>query len=751
MTAAEQANTTTPTATERMAALKGKAKTARAQGAGLSDDAATTLARLFTVSPGHLDPDCEGHDSETGCDCPDIEGIPDGKRGTSKKWNDGTCGQLDALLIRVDADRIQNALKYAAYTPEPGFRLQVLREVIILMASGHIGRARFWALLVAALRLREGDATVIDQALRELDGIVGAVPATVRFPHGPKHPRKAFAREGAPGTLCDGTRCGGRTDATTEKMLAVFEHDYRAHPALDAVYAVPVGGRHIGRAVFEVDGGAKAEFGARIASSGYEKLGTQPKSEHITSIATLIRGDAWRSGGDAAREILSVRSTPHQGGYLIDLGADGRYVHVTTEGWRLVDHSDDLPVMLATQRALPIPVHPENGDPRLGHLGFNADDPNWHQIRMWQATAFFADHERQLMLLTGGSGSGKTKRAESIAWIVDPLDTDSNGDPVMGGPLPEDEDLAPMLSRNYLFTSDNLTTLKPEDSDRLCRIATGYHFTRRVLYTTSDSYTVVVKRPGLLTGIDVPPQLQEDAQNRMLHLELDANAPKRPSVELAQERVKIGPQMLGALLDDMVQVLRAFKAGDYDRGDRFPIVACAARAFGEAYVATRIGRQRDLARNRAEGDNLLQAVAKMVKHAGVEEDGRLTLILAGPEWVEALNATLPAGSKPPGGWVTSGTGFGSRLGRNKDTVKALGLEVVRHEPRREDGRAKRYTQVTYVPGTESLDIPDPAIEPEGGQWGVADRDKVTGPFLGAASADVYYRVRQATRTRTEQA
>src|SRR5690606_22209255 len=114
----------------------------------------------------------------------------------------------------------------------------------------------------------------------------------------------------------------------------------------------------------------------------------------------------------------------------------GNYVYVTAAGWRVVRWNEDFPVMLATQRPLPIPVPATGNDVRRKHLGFAEDDPNWHMIRIWHATAFFSDHERQMMLLTGGSGSGKTKRAESIAYVVDPLDTDSNGNPVMGGPLP---------------------------------------------------------------------------------------------------------------------------------------------------------------------------------------------------------------------------------------------------------------------------------------------------------------------------
>lgn len=717
------------TAAERMAALKGKAEQAKADAVfkGLSEEAAAYLRRVFELSPGHTQP----HDAVDGCLCPLPDGVPTDL--PARGWLDEGCRQLAAVVLRVRADRIRNAHKHQHYTPEPGFRLEVLHDALVLMVSGHIGSRETWADLVKQLGLAKQDdeaARVLDAALLEMAGMEAS--AALRFPHGTKHPRIT----GAPGTVCDGPNCGGRGDADTEAMLACFGADYTAHVATDDIYAVAKAGRHIGRAVMVVDGKSTSAFGSALVTSAYDKLGQHPGPQRVSNVATLIRGLAVRAAEEHNATALPVRATTYDGGYLIDLG-DGQYVRVDEDGWRVTPWQAGYPVMLATQRVLPVPVPAGDEDPRLAHLGFVADDPNWHQIRMWQATAFFADHERQLMMLTGGSGSGKTKRAQSVAALVDPLAEDAHGRPVLGGPLPDDEALAPELLRNYLFTSDNLTNLDEEDSDRLCRIATGYRFTRRVLYTTADTYSVVVLRAGLMTGIDVPPQLREDAQNRLLHLELDATATKRASGELDAERRELGPRMLGALLDDMVTVLRAYRAGEYDQHDRFPIVACAAQAFGTEYIASRAGHQRELARNRAEGDTQLAALAQVVKHGGVGLPTQVALSAA--ELFAAVVATTPRG-EPLKGWSTNPNLLADRIKRNAATLAAFGITV---EKRRT--KAERYTVLTYDEDKQRADIPEP---PPLTDW-ERNNGVDAGPFRGEAGGAQLQRVHRATKARLD--
>jgi hypothetical protein len=722
-------------ADEKMAETKAKAAEEQDNAVyeGLSPEGAGVLRRLLELSPGHRKEHKPGED----CDCPLPVDCPD---TAARVWLGETCRQMAAVMLRVKADRINNAKRYEFYTPEPGFRLEILAEAILLMAQGHTGGRLYWEALIKALAIkpnRKDEISVVDTALIELKGV--EAPARLRFPHGKKHPR----REATPGTACDGDRCGGMGDADTEMMLACFDSTFTSHVATDDIYAVDRRGRQRGRATMVVDGKATSTFGSSMVTIAYSKLGSHPGPHRVANVASLLRGQALAKVRDATPTALPVRAAVHGRGYLIDLG-QGQYVEVAEDGWRVTPWKRNYPVMLAAARPLPVPVQPGQGqpDPRLRHLGFATGDPNWHQIRMWQATAFFCDHERQLMFLTGGSGSGKSKRAQSVAAIVDPLAEDAHGRPVMGGPLPDDDTLAPELLRNYLFTSDNLTHLDEEDSDRLCRIATGYRFVRRVLYTTADTYSVVVLRAGLLTGIDVPPQLREDAQNRLLHLELDPTAEKRSSSELDEERRTLGPQMLGALLNDMVAVLKAFRAGQYDEHDRFPIVACAAQVFGEEYVKTRDGRQSELAITRAEGDTMLAAVAQVVRWAGMtdrEDQKKRTLGVTAQELFDAVVATQE-NHRIPKGWSTNPNALKTRMGRNLATLRAFGIEMTNQRTEKE-----RWTELVYHEDRARVTCPGPRPQDE---YDIAQK-KLPTPFWGAGADARSLQLWSATRKRVE--
>jgi hypothetical protein len=720
---------------------------------GLPEDAMKYLDRL---SPGHKGGACRLPGGLRLCSCPRPVDAPGSLEHWKTAWMLDTCGQVSSLRLTVRADRIRNAQKYRKYRPEPGFRLRILREMVLLMASGHIGGEELWNDLLRDLVIDPGspEMNIVEQALTELKG--REAPADLRFPHGDIHPDMGLATRGAPGSVCLGKQCGGRGDPKTEELVAVFESRFRAHLAADDIYAVASDGPQIGRAPFAIDPKGGSSFGASMIAEAYERLGKNPGPEAVANVTHLIRGRTIRATQGFAYPSLPVRVTTYGAGYLIDLGDPlGQYVEVTPDGWQVISWRPGLPVMLASARPLPVPVNPQQAwaqqnpwlpyrDPRLDHLGFTATDPNWHQIRIWQATAFFPEHERPLLLLTGASGSGKTKRAQSIAAIVDPLATDSHGRPVLGGPLPDDDALAPELLRSYLFTSDNISGLGDEDSDRLCRISTGYRFIRRVLYTTSDTYSVVVLRAGLLTGVEVPPQLREDAQNRILHLELDANANKRPSAQLDAERWTLGPAMFGALLDDMALVLRAYRAGQFDAHDRFPIVSAAAQTFGPEYVASRTGHQQGLAQTRAEGDTQLAMLAKVVKYAGVlDAEGHRRVRLTPRELYDAVCATQDFG-RPPKGWAGNPQALTRRLGHNRGTLAAFG--ITRRNCRT---ATERYVELTYFPEHQTVDVPSilpvAPLPPDAPEWLRQNQER--GPFVGDSAADRYAEIQRLTTER----
>ena len=83
-------------------------------------------------------------------------------------------------------------------------------------------------------------------------------------------------------------------------------------------------------------------------------------------------------------------------------------------------------------------------------------------------------------MLHGEQGSAKTTLQELIKMLVDPSI-------VKTLTFPRDiNELVQQLSHNYIAYYDNISVIKEQISDALCRAVTGSGFSKRQLYTDDD-------------------------------------------------------------------------------------------------------------------------------------------------------------------------------------------------------------------------------------------------------------------------
>jgi hypothetical protein len=109
-----------------------------------------------------------------------------------------------------------------------------------------------------------------------------------------------------------------------------------------------------------------------------------------------------------------------------------------------------------------------------------------------------------------------------------------------------------------LLAFDNLSGLPVWLSDALCRLATGGSFAVRQLYTDDEEVLFEAARPILSNGIEDVVS-RPDLGDRAIFLNLApiGEAQRRPENELWREFEAVGPHIVGALLDVVVQGLRA--------------------------------------------------------------------------------------------------------------------------------------------------------------------------------------------------
>jgi Domain of unknown function (DUF3854) len=232
---------------------------------------------------------------------------------------------------------------------------------------------------------------------------------------------------------------------------------------------------------------------------------------------------------------VHLRTAAHQGKIYLDLGTpDWKAIEVDANSWRLILEPPVRFWRPDSLLPLPIPVTGGNLD-ELKEL-LNVDGSSWTLIITFLLFCFCPDKTYPVLVLSAHRGSGKTAAAEII-----------KGDT---------HKLAVAATRRHLMVYDNVSHISPDQSDDLCRIATGFGFSTRTLHTTDEETTFELTRPQIITAIDAL-VTRDDLADRVLMAQLpEIPAEKRlPQGELNAKVEAARPRILGALLTALSQTL----------------------------------------------------------------------------------------------------------------------------------------------------------------------------------------------------
>jgi len=152
----------------------------------------------------------------------------------------------------------------------------------------------------------------------------------------------------------------------------------------------------------------------------------------------------------------------------------------------------------------------------------NIRPEQWPLVAVWLAAALRPVGPYPLLKLLGEQGSAKTTAARGLRAVVDP-----NAAPVRAEPR-DTRDLMIAANNGWLLVLDNMSAVKPDLSDALCRLATGGGFATRTLYTDEDETIFDAQRPVVLTSIEEV-GTRSDLLERSLIVELPTIPEKEPS------------------------------------------------------------------------------------------------------------------------------------------------------------------------------------------------------------------------------
>ncbi len=279
----------------------------------------------------------------------------------------------------------------------------------------------------------------------------------------------------------------------------------------------------------------------------YHRTQAVPNSEALKSALNLIEAQA---RFDAPERSVYVRVGELEECIYLDLGdSSWRAVKISVDGWEIVA---DPPLRFRRSTGMqPLPS-PERGGAISALRSFlnvksNAD---FVLVVSWLLSALRGQAPYPVLVVSGEQGSAKSTFSTIIRSLVDP-----NSAPLRALPR-EERDLFIAASHAHVLAFDNVSGLSPWVSDSLCRVATGGGFAARQLYTDQDEVLFDAARPIILNGIEdivTRPDLAD--RGIFLHLEPIPEKHRRSERDLLTGIQTTRPQLLGVLLDGLVQGL----------------------------------------------------------------------------------------------------------------------------------------------------------------------------------------------------
>jgi len=293
-----------------------------------------------------------------------------------------------------------------------------------------------------------------------------------------------------------------------------------------------------------------------------------------------------------------------------------------------------------------------------------------------------------VLIAQGEQGSAKSTTVRVLRALVDPAVEALRA-------LPKNErDLAIAAGNGWVLAFDNLSGIRDQLSDALCRLATGGGFATRILYTDDEEIIFSATRPIILNGID-DVATRGDLQERSLLVSLPS-IPEERRVEEAEfwrnfEAAK--PRIFGTLLDGVSASLRNAEAVRLERMPRMADFAVGATAmegcfgweagsFVEAYAANRQEAVETLLANEPIADGIEKLLAREQAYYW---SGTAT------ELLEELAFFASDSTKRSRAWPQGPQALSRRLRRIAPALRAAGI----HYTENEEGHNKKKVKTLW--------------------------------------------------------
>jgi hypothetical protein len=419
----------------------------------------------------------------------------------------------------------------------------------------------------------------------------------------------------------------------------------------------------------------------------YREHGRAPNGQLVTDALNTIRAMAVY---DEPEVPVYVRVAGHEGDIYVDLGTNHwDAVRITREGFEIVANPPVRFVRKAGFALLPYPQTGGGVEELRPFLNVGTEGA-FRLIVAWVAFALPPWGPYPVLVIQGEQGAAKSTTVRVLRALSDPA-----VEPLRA--LPRNErDLAIAAGNAWVLAFDNLSGIRDQLSDALCRLATGGEFATRQLYTDDEEIIFSAKRPIILNGIE-DIATRGDLQERSLLVSLPSIPEERRVEEAAfwEDFEAAKPRIFGTLLEGVSAALRNAEEVHLDRMPRMADFAVRGTAmegafgwepgsFVEVYEANRQEASETLLAN----EPIADAIEKLLRdHRGIGAEN--IWIDTSTELLEVLGIYVDDSTKRSKAWPGGPQVLSRRLKRIAPALRSAGIEYTEHE----QGHRKRKLKV----------------------------------------------------------
>ena len=457
-----------------------------------------------------------------------------------------------------------------------------------------------------------------------------------------------------------------------------------------------------------------AEYGQRypVTRPGGQIRPSAPNTQGLVEAMAALEAMAARGPQHDPR----VRIAGSDGKIFIDLGdPEWTVVEIDKSGWRIAAAPPVRFIRPPGFRPLPVPKLGGSIELLRPFLNVGTDDGFTLAVG-WLVGALAPQGPFPLLFVNGEPGAAKSTLCRILRRLIDPNLAELRS-------APRDErDLAIAARNSHVIALDNISFIRPDLADAMCRIATNSGFATRTLFKNDEETIISVCRPQVVNGI---PDLatRSDLVDRSIVLVLPAleDGSHMPEEVFWKEFEAVAPLILGALYEAVACALRRLPTLTLPRAPRMADFAKRVEAAAPALGWDQGVFLGAYEQNRASAVELsvdADPVSSAVRAFVVGRDswtGTATTLL------EMLALQAPDEVVRTRSWPKAAAALSNRLRRAAPALRRLGVVV---ELRRQKGRshitlgkvaengATRATRATQ--SSEIKDLAGGAAPPGGG-------------------------------------